>query len=313
MPSVRRSTVPAELLPIAITTSVAEVFDITTAEGIDREPLATLLSVSVKPAAFEELADDEILVARHVADIAGTLAWRLSSDLTAFVWCPVVDDRFLADRETIERQLLGEMIRRADSANAWFAQCLLTPTSERQHDVMLANGFQHIALLRSLSWQPGEIRSPHKTDDSLTVHVYDPACDRHRLIDLLEATWVESLDCPILNGHRTGAEAVQSHDSGDTSLWRIFRTDDRDVGLVLMSKNDSGLSVDYTGVVPDVRGRRIGRQIIQYVLDVARSDGLAVQLSVDTANEPAVRIYESLGFETDRYLEVLGRFHPSRV
>jgi ribosomal protein S18 acetylase RimI-like enzyme len=307
--------VSAELLSIAVTTSVAAMFEITTANETDREPLLRLLAACVKPAAFKNLADDEILVARARSDaaIAGALVWRLSSDLTAFVWCPVVDAEFQSDAEYVQRLLLNELIRRADLANAWFAQCLLQSKSNHDRTVMLANGFTHIAALRTLKWKPDGIRSTRVTDDALTVHDYEADSDRPRLIRLLEATWGESLDCPKLNGHRTGAEAVQSHDGGDTSLWRFFRLADQDVGMALVSMGESGLSLDYIGVVPHVRGHGIGQQILQHVLNLAETKELAVHLSVDMAIEPAIRIYESLGFEPVRQLEVLGRFHPNRV
>ncbi|MEO1133208.1 MAG: GNAT family N-acetyltransferase [Cyanobacteria bacterium J06639_1] len=55
-------------------------------------------------------------------------------------------------------------------------------------------------------------------------------------------------------------------------------------------------------VLPDCRGRGIGTQLLQCVLEAARSRFSAVSLSV-RADNPAVRLYERLGFvqvpETD--------------
>jgi ribosomal protein S18 acetylase RimI-like enzyme len=55
------------------------------------------------------------------------------------------------------------------------------------------------------------------------------------------------------------------------------------------------------GVVPAARRRGIGRALMQAVLAVAPPD---VTLEVIEQNEPAIRLYEDLGFERARILEV---------
>jgi ribosomal protein S18 acetylase RimI-like enzyme len=55
------------------------------------------------------------------------------------------------------------------------------------------------------------------------------------------------------------------------------------------------------GVVPEARRRGVGRALMEAVLELAPP---TVLLEVIEANEPAIRLYESLGFERTRVLEV---------
>lgn len=55
------------------------------------------------------------------------------------------------------------------------------------------------------------------------------------------------------------------------------------------------------GVAKEQRGRGVGRALMNAVLEVAPA---TVELEVIEQNEPAIKLYESLGFETTRLLEV---------
>ena len=59
------------------------------------------------------------------------------------------------------------------------------------------------------------------------------------------------------------------------------------------------------GIAPAQRGHGVGQELMRVVLDVARERGLnEVWLEVLVQNEPAIRLYEKLGFERVRNLEV---------
>lgn len=51
------------------------------------------------------------------------------------------------------------------------------------------------------------------------------------------------------------------------------------------------------GIVPEYRGRGIGARLLSAAIDKARAkDMLRIELSVNTDNEPAIRLYRKLGF-----------------
>jgi ribosomal protein S18 acetylase RimI-like enzyme len=59
------------------------------------------------------------------------------------------------------------------------------------------------------------------------------------------------------------------------------------------------------GVVPAARRRGLARALMEAVLDAARERGLSeIRLEVLEQNEAAYRLYDALGFETTRWVEV---------
>ena len=65
---------------------------------------------------------------------------------------------------------------------------------------------------------------------------------------------------------------------------------------------DSG-AIQNVGIVPEHRGRGLGRALVQTALRGFRESGLMhISLEVTAANEPAVRLYQSLGFQVTKTL-----------
>jgi mycothiol synthase len=63
------------------------------------------------------------------------------------------------------------------------------------------------------------------------------------------------------------------------------------------------------GVVPEARGRGWGRQIVRHAQTLAlRAKVERIVLAVDAANEPAMRMYRSAGFEAWDRRAVFVRF-----
>jgi predicted GNAT family acetyltransferase len=65
--------------------------------------------------------------------------------------------------------------------------------------------------------------------------------------------------------------------------------------------NARGLGVDQIGgvfIVPDRRGRGIGRALMEALLDIISSEGRRAVLFVKPDNVPAIRLYRALGFAT---------------
>jgi ribosomal protein S18 acetylase RimI-like enzyme len=70
------------------------------------------------------------------------------------------------------------------------------------------------------------------------------------------------------------------------------------VGVARIYFNDGMVGIYGFGVVPELRGRGYGRQLLQNILDQLQAEGHEqIILEVETENRPAVNLYLSCGFE----------------
>ncbi len=127
---------------------------------------------------------------------------------------------------------------------------------------------------------------------------------RQPFIDLVAATYVNSLDCPEFSSYRRVDEVIDSYLAAPncrTDLWRIAQ-DERGTaqGCLILTLHSEGtiVEVTYMGVVSTARGRGIGRAILQEAARLTNSVGASqLVLAVDRSNSPAVRLYQAQGFE----------------
>jgi ribosomal protein S18 acetylase RimI-like enzyme len=89
----------------------------------------------------------------------------------------------------------------------------------------------------------------------------------------------------------------------DASL--VAADDNGDVGLCMLGVRGTSGWIGGVGVVPGRRGEGIGEQLMRAIEDRARSRGIEqLWLEVLVQNEPAIRLYEKLGYQVVRELEV---------
>ncbi len=71
--------------------------------------------------------------------------------------------------------------------------------------------------------------------------------------------------------------------------------------------------LDSAAVLPEYRGKGIGRELIRHGVDVAKSLGLVPVLACDPENENAYGLYKSLGFREDGTLYIFGETYLRMV
>lgn len=87
---------------------------------------------------------------------------------------------------------------------------------------------------------------------------------------------------------------------------------DEVVGTGLLGVREPRAWVGGLGVVPACRRKGVARLLMQALIEASRKLGLeSVQLEVISHNQPAKRLYDSLGFETLRVLHVLACKEPT--
>lgn len=183
-------------------------------------------------------------------------------------------------------------------------QILLEPHQHRHQEALEASGFQTLAELvymrrlasRGVGQSPGL-----ELDAGLEVVHWAP--QHHDLFaNAILATYQDTKDCTRLVGLRNIDDIMAGHmDTGQfiPELWFVIRQGDEPVAVMLLGiiPQQQAMELVYLGVCPSSRGQGLGRSLVQHALDIARGHGAThILLAVDGANEPAVRLYESLQF-----------------
>jgi ribosomal protein S18 acetylase RimI-like enzyme len=183
------------------------------------------------------------------------------------------------------------------------AQALLDPNNPDEEAIFLAGGFRRLAELDYLE-RPiprfGSIPVPN-LPSGVEIEAWQPD-QRSRLLDLLQRTYENTLDCPGLAGLRRPEDILDGHLASGRPIpgaWHLLRVDGRDAGALLLNRNQEGTTVElvYLGLAPEVRGRGLGRALLTFGLAALDDDpARTIVLAVDRANLPAVGLYRRAGF-----------------
>jgi len=261
-----------------------------------------------------ELSLEGLVLAERAGRGVGAALVVSQPDGTAFVWPPVVTDAL--EPEEVADALLRTLAEHIDrDSQCWIAQCLVEPDRTADRNRLTRNGFPHLVDLLFLQ-RPLDQPLPVVTTPRFDVESFDPGGNRARFVDVVRRSYEGSLDCPELNGRRSAEEALRSHQAAgpfQPSLWRLYRVEGRDVGVILMAPHpDQAVwELVYMGVVPEARGHGYGRAMLINALHAARAASVeSVFLSVDRRNHYARALYQELGFFEVARRCVHARFGP---
>jgi ribosomal protein S18 acetylase RimI-like enzyme len=177
-----------------------------------------------------------------------------------------------------------------------------------------------LAYLRRPMWPPLVIPAPTWPEGVTVRNVEgvkpgDP--DRAVLIEALDRSYEQTLDCPELCGLRETSDILESHRATgvfDRNFWWLVLLHGVAHGCVLLSRCPDQGSVElvYLGLSPALRGKRIGSRLLE--MGIARLGGAPgehLTCAVDMRNEPARRLYQRTGFtEFGRRVAMVRRAAP---
>lgn len=140
-----------------------------------------------------------------------------------------------------------------------------------------------------------------------TVLEFEPFHESHcqGLADVVEQTYVGSLDLPALDGVRTMDEVLEGYRHTGRfrpEFWKLVHHEGAAVGCVLLAEHsDEQWELIYMGVKPEARGQGFGLAITHHAQRVASAaGGRRLWLAVDASNQPALQIYARAGFRPMR-------------
>jgi len=199
------------------------------------------------------------------------------------------------------------------------AQALLETRETGALIALRRSGFRQLGDLAYMRRQPGpltrevlgraaspELPAPFRMASvaDLTMSGRTSTAIDAMLLEALEASYIDTKDCPELCGLRDASDVLESHKAVgryDPAFWWLLLDSDRPVGCSLFSvspEHDS-LELVYLGLAPAARGKRIGAALLLASLrqlgDRILMTG-GVTCAVDTRNTAALRLYQRASF-----------------
>ncbi len=240
------------------------------------------------------------LAERHGRPVGATLVMS-QPDGVSLVWPPVITES--EDSESIPHALMAVVCRELEQPAVKFGQSLLSPDEVNEAGLLSEYGFEIGAELYFLARSLGEPWPRAELPGNVSAEEFDERRNLARFETLIEQTYVDSLDCPLLNGQRTGTEAIAGHRLSGVFHprgWRLYRADGRDAAVLLLNEHPDQDAVElvYFGVAPEFRGEGFGRRLIGDALALAQSWNRAVMfLAVDAGNNFANGLYAEFSFQ----------------
>jgi ribosomal protein S18 acetylase RimI-like enzyme len=240
-----------------------------------------------------------LFVAMRGAVLCGAAWSQPQPGNTAVIWPPQLVP---GEPEQTARRLLGSAVQWLDEARTGMAQVLLPGRDEQIVGMLEAVDFRHAAELLYLTCEAERFAAEPPKRHELDFSGYE-ASQHARLAQLIEETYVGSLDCPALNGARRIKDVIAGYQGTGVfrpELWQMVRSGGKDVGVLMLADHPAARHWElvYMGLVPQARGRGWGRQITQHAQTMAvRAAVDRIVLAVDAANDPALAMYRAAGFE----------------
>lgn len=245
---------------------------------------------------------DALLLAKAGDQPVGATLAMHQEDRVSLVWPPVVSCQ-ATDVTEVQDALMKGLCAEIDREGSNLAQALLAPDDDDERAMLKRHGFEHLAdmffLARTLSEQDYQIAADDDFSDDAREIDFETFTDnnRDRFARVIEQTYQQSLDCPFLEGFRNGADALFSHrlsGSFDPAGWRLYRQGTCDIGVLLMNEHpdQNAIELVYFGIVPEFRGRGLGRTMLAEGIQAAALTGrAALFLAVDCGNTYANALY----------------------
>jgi len=255
-----------------------------------------------------EAAWDGLLVATNgdsdapavANDLVGVVWIQLLPGDTACVWLP-------PDQGGAELGLLREAAAFVDQRKIPLAQMVVSAEDGYSTEACQSAGFPKFANLIYLYL---ELESDGRRRELSSLPASPPALrfvgnagrDQQRLQRAVAQTYVETLDCPGLDGVRPLDQVLDGYRFQGRHWpehWYLVQAEGQDVGALILAEHPGlgNWELIYMGLAAPVRGRGWGESLVRFAIDVATRQGAErLVCAVDAANEPALNVYRRLGF-----------------
>lgn len=241
-----------------------------------------------------------ILQAQRGQEIVGAVLWTVYPGRTAVISAPgLLENEPATTAQALFRGVVDNLSK--TQTRLIFANFSLE--QERFRGPIEQAGFCYLARLLYL-FSPAEDfpKSAEEIRSDLRFVPW-PMADPEECVRIVERTYVNTLDCPALNGLRETEDVLAGYRAAGVhspDLWFLAVGDRGPVGCLMLTEQPDfdQLELVYMGLIPEYRGRGWGRDLVRFAQWMTRQRGRSgLLLAVDIQNKPAMRVYESLGMQ----------------
>jgi ribosomal protein S18 acetylase RimI-like enzyme len=245
-------------------------------------------------------------------ELVGVELAHLQAGRTAVLWPPRLTPPVGIE---VGLFLVEAVCQELGSRAVTLVYCFLETDTGVESRLMQLAGFTRLAQLLYLVCMEDQFPSQRPLS-ALSFEPYTPE-NHSRLVRTVEATYGESLDCPLLNQKRAMEDVLAGYQATGVHrphLWQLVRADQHDVGCLLLTDHPEleSLELIYMGLIPSARGRGWGMELARQAQWLTRLAGRnQLLLGVDADNWPAIRTYAAVGFRQWASRMVYGKFLES--
>lgn len=240
-----------------------------------------------------------LLAARRGNELAGAMLAQELPGKSASIFLP----QLAAGEEgsLTGESLVQEMLRILAADGIHLCQCLLAK-GQTAPPSLTAAGLQHSASLLYMTCEPQFPAAPVTMPGFKLVPFQEG--DETALAQLIDATYVDTQDCPALNGLRDSLDVIEGYKHvgefrREHWLTLVEESSSRAAGCLILAAHPPHptLELVYIGVAPEFRQRGLGAKLTRQAKWLAAQAGAErLVLAVDPANQPAIAMYSATGF-----------------
>ncbi len=202
--------------------------------------------------------------------------------------------------DTLANELVKHAFQFAKQAGSHLLQSLVGPENPLAGEHLARLGFRHITRLDQLNAFPEEL-NPLPPSDRLS---FVPCQDFRKASfeQLVTKTYEGSLDCPEVDGLRQIGDVLAGYHATSNNHpqhWYLVQERGETIGVTILAHHTANhqLELIYFGLLPPFRQRGWGKEILRFVIHLAKQIGCnSILTGVDQRNLPAMALYHQFGF-----------------
>jgi len=197
----------------------------------------------------------------------------------------------------IRTKLVAAAIDFCRRAGMSLIHCLLDPEATDDAAILTAAGFARITRVEHMLRHGSSPFDPGRETLRYSTFVPYNSDLEAAFAAALQRTYIDTLDLPETTVDRPASQQLDGYRHGqpDPPRWWLVRdAHAADIGVVMLSESTlpDAWEIAYLGLVPEARGRGLGRELMRHVLAVAAGEKISdLGLSVDARNSRAIRLY----------------------